>query len=945
MKRWCVCLCLILPVPIVPSAEAQSTTGTILGDVQDSSGARLPGATIRVLNEQTGAARETITSELGSYQFSALPPAEYTVTADLTGFAKVSRQNIKLPLSSQIKIDFTLEVASASETVNVTEEAPLVDTTENAIRTLIDSQRIQELPLKTRDFLDLAMLAPGVVADQASAATGQTDSISFGGMSEAYKSIWLEGVDFNDEVTGGGTGISSATRTAIAQEAIQEFQVMANSYSAEFGRSASGVINIVTKSGGNDFHGNVFYFRRDDSFDKPNYFAQQVQPFRTNQLGGTLGGPLRKSKAFFFFSYEHRADDRSASLTIPAALRDFARNLGYDTRTDVPQTKRVSNYDGKLTFNLHPSHTLNVMYLYDKRLYTNVEVGGLNSGDSGYNEPRLSYFLVANLTSLLGQNTVNELRFNRSIQKLDREGTNQTKPELTFPSIRFGQDPTQIRSQYNWIVSDTVSRHFVARGQHDFKFGGDVNIVPVTSMLNQSEEGQFEFLRDQPVIAGDPSTLPFRYTQGITLPCTQARSGYVKNCGKLAALNRSISKGALFMNDTWRARPNLAFNMGLRYDITYLRGDLNGKDFPNEVPEPQFYSRLIFGDLRGQNFKPHPSPQKNWSPRFGFSWDPFNDKKTSIHAGYGIYYDRITTNALRTIVAGYPGYVTTAIGNDARQTGVPNSFFPNQPPSGLLSESGTNSFIMPSRTGQYPYTQQYSAGIQRDLGRTYVFASDYVYMFGMHFSRSRNLNGRLPDGTYPLIRTGTRMQLTDYGNIYRIKMLQLRLQKRFSNKLGFLFGYSLGSARAFANSPVSDYNLNADWGPQPNDVRHRIVSNAIYELPLGINFGGVLTWNTAAPYNITTGRDDNRDGVNNDRPAGVGFNSARGDSFFTFDLRTSKKFSIRDRANIEVLWEMFNVSNAVNFVTYQGNQLSSTFGKPRAALDPFQAQLGFKFSF
>lgn len=936
----------LLALTIAVTAQAQSTTGSILGDVQDASGARLPGATIRVMNEQTGATRETITNELGSFQFAALPPSDYSLTAELTGFATLTKKNIRLPLSSQIKIDFTLEVASASETVTVTEEAPLVETTENAVKTLIDSQRIQELPLKSRDFLDLAMLAPGVVSDQASAATGQTDSISFGGMSEGNKSIWLEGIDFNDEVTGGGTGISSATRTSIAQEAIQEFQVMANNYSSEFGRSGSGVINIVTKSGGNELHGNAFFFRRDDAFDKPNYFAQDVQPFTTNQWGGTVGGPIQKGSKFFFFSYERRTDDRSVSLTIPSQLVNFARSLGYDTRTDIPQTRGVHNYVGKITMNLTSAHTLNVMYLYDKRLYTNVDSGGTRSGDSGYNEPRLSYFVVGNLTSLLGQNTVNEFRFNRSIQKLDRIGVNRVLPELRFPTISFGADPTQIRSQYNWIVSDTVSRHFVGLGEHDFKFGGDFNWVEVTSRLNQQEAGLFEFLQDRPVVPGDASSLPFRYTQGITLPCTPERQTYVKECGTLAALNRSINKAAWFVNDTWRVRSNLTFNMGLRYDITWLKGDLNGKDIPDNINESDFFTRLIFGDLRGQNFKPHPSPQQNWSPRWGFAWDPFSDKKMSVHGGYGIYYDRITTNSLRTIVAGYPGYVTTAIGNDSRTApNLPNSFFPNRPPTGLLSERGANSFIMPSRTGAYPYTQQYAFGVNRQLADEYAFSADYIYMFGLHFSRNYNLNGRLPNGSFPLIAAGTRMQQTDYGNTYRIRMLQLRLQKRFSNKLGFLFGYTAGRALGYSTAPVSDYDLNADLGPLPNDVRHRIVSNFIYELPYKVQFGGVLTWNTAAPYNITTGADNNRDGQNTDRPAGVGFNSGRGDSFFTLDLRASKKFAIRERMNIEVLWEMFNMFNTVNFTSYNGNRASSTFGQPRVALDPFQAQLGFKFTF
>ena len=274
----CLVMCLILAIfASIRAIDAQTTTGSILGEVNDSSGGKLPGVTVTARNQENGASRETVTDALGTYSFSALPPGTYTVSAALAGFGPAERKDVKLPIASQVALPFVLQIASLAETVNVTEQAPLVDTTEHVVKTLIDSQKIESLPLKSRDFLDLTMLAPGVVSDQGSASAGQTDSISFGGMSENYKSVWLEGVDFNDEVTGGGSSLSSATRIALASEAIQEFQVMASSYSAEFGRSASGAINIVTKAGGNTVHGNGFYFRRADAFEAPNYFSETVQ--------------------------------------------------------------------------------------------------------------------------------------------------------------------------------------------------------------------------------------------------------------------------------------------------------------------------------------------------------------------------------------------------------------------------------------------------------------------------------------------------------------------------------------------------------------------------------------------------------------------------------------------------------------------------------------------
>jgi hypothetical protein len=229
-------------------------------------------------------------------------------------------------------------------------------------------------------------------------------------------------------------------------------------------------------------------------------------------------------------------------------------------------------------------------------------------------------------------------------------------------------------------------------------------------------------------------------------------------------------------------------------------------------------------------------------------------------------------------------------------------------------------------------------------------------MRGEHFPLTLNVNARRDDGTFPLIASGLRLLLYEDNAPIRIHQAQIRLQKRFTNRLGFLVGYTLGSAKTIADNgtPSNKYDVLADWGPAANDVRHRFVSNVIYQLPFDIQLGGIVTTNSAPPYNITTGSDANRDGDNNDRPAGVGYNAGRGDRFVQTDVRISKRFQLGTFRG-EVLWEMFNLFNTVNFTNYQGNQASlpgvtgtgipTGFGRPRQAFDPFQAQLGFKLTF
>lgn len=944
-----VCAGLALALCLGPTvAVGQTTTGTILGEVKDSTGGSMPGVTVTAVNQANGLTREAVTDELGNYRFSAMPAGLYTVKASLAGFKEATRTDLRLAINSQVAAPFTLEVGGLEETITVTEQAPLVNTTENVVRTLVDTQQIASLPLKSRDFLDLTLLAPGVVADQGSASGGQTDSISFGGMSENYKSIWLEGVDFNDEVTGGGSNLSSATRIALAQEAIQEFQVMANSYSAEFGRSASGAINILTKSGGNQVRGSGFYFRRDDAYDQPNYFAVSVPEFKIEQYGATVGGPIKQNRLFYFGSWERRANNRSAQVNIPVSIRDFVASLGYDVTTDVPVTTDEHNVFGKVTFLASQKHTINTTYMYDRRDLTNQQVGGNSAGDHGYDDQRRAWFFVGNLTSVLRSNIVNELRLSASHQALDRvlPAGSTSKPEIRFPTVQFGRasNVPQSRTQDNYILTNATSVNFVAKGTHDLKFGFEINKVPTTSKINQSFNGLFEFLQDRPVVAGDPTSLPFRYTQGVELR------------GELAALTRDVDIYSAFINNQWQPRSNVTINIGVRYDWQFWKGDLNGQDVPDDVPIEQFWVRQITGDLRGQNFKAAPNDLNNIAPRLGLTWDPMSNGRTVIRGGYGIYYDQINTTTLRGVVAGYPGFITTQFANDSRSGArIPNDFFPNVP-TRTFPESVGAAFRIASPDAEAPYAHQMTAGATRQLGTNYAASFDYVYMRGEHFPLTRNVNARQADGTFPILASGARLLLYDDSSPIRIHQAQFRLQKRFADKLGFLLGYTLGSAKSIADNgtPSNHYDLMADWGPTSNDVRHRFVSNVIYQLPWGFQVGTIVTANSAPPYNITLGTDANRDGDNNDRPAGVDFNAARGDAFFQADIRTSKRFTF-GRVSGEILWEMFNVFNTVNLNNFNGNQSSAAgqtaigrptgFGQARQAFDPFQAQLGFKLTF
>ena len=970
MRVFSILLLLVLLLfAVAHPGYSQTTNGSILGDIVDSSGAALPGVAVSATSVETGAIRQTLTNAVGAYRLAALPPSEYEIRAQADGFRTVARAVVVLPIQGEIKIDFRMEVGSITESITVTADTPLVRPTDPAIQTVIDNLRVEALPLKTRDYMDLALLAPGVVLDQSSVRNSAgTDSISFFGLDESAKSIWLEGVDFNDEVTTGGTNISPAARSRLGQEAIQEFQVMATGYSAEFGRSGGGAINVVLKSGSNSIHGSAYYFLRDDAFDKPAFEvrggvarpASTTSPVKRQSWGGTVGGPIVENRAFYFLSFERRTQDQNAEVSIPDEVKLFvdSLSLGYDTRTTVPQKRKQMNWIGKLSSDLNPSHRLNVSYVYDDDDDRSKNVSSFFGADHGFDDLNSSYFASANLTSLIGTNTVNEFRFNRSLQRILRtipEGSSFL-PALEFPSVSLGTDggsTPQARVQKNWIIANTTS-HQVSG--HTIKWGGEVNTIDAVNDTNEQFNGTYRFPAD---------TAPFvpdRYTAGFNLQFARGES----SDPAATQISRDVDMYALFANDTWRLNSRLTLNLGLRYDLRVLQGDLGGPDafsepgFSRDAPEAVWLNVALGseGALGVQPWRPIPTDTLDFSPRLGLAWDVAGDGRSVVRASYGIYHDRIPTVGLRSAVNSYNGL------NIERVEVANPTFFPAVPDASGLPVNAVSSSTVPSPAAHTPHSQQFNVGLQYAIDSDMAFFADYTHLLVLHQTMRRNVNAPAAGGVCPfgsmLVARGFpecfRMMLShDMSGRGNIDMLTLRLDRRFNRRLGFLIGYTLGSAEQFDRSgflgiePADPYDIfrPIDFGPMDNDVRHRITANAIVRLPYGISASTIVTANSAAPYNhVINFSDANDDGFAlNDRPEGVGFNSLRGDAHFNTDLRFTKNFVLDEAKSVEVLWEMFNLFNTANLVNYQGVESSSTFGQARGALDPFQAQFGLKFLF
>jgi len=891
----------------------------------------LPGATVTVGNESNGRTRSVTTGERGSYRISELPPGRYTVRVEMPAFASVVRQGVTLALGGNLTLNLDLQLASVQESVTVSGQAPLLETSEKSLETNISPAEVDDLPVKGRQFVDLALLAPGVTVDTAS-ANSATDSISFGGFNEQFKSLWLEGIDINDEVTGGGSGLSNASRHTFSQESVQEFQIVANQYSVEFGRSGSGVINILTKSGTNRVAGRGYYFLRDDAFDKPNRFATGKLPFRQQQFGATLGGPIVTDRVHYFASYERQIYDDVVTVNVPA----FVIPLMKDPRTEVPRPLRQHNLFGKLTATLSPRHYLSFTSMYGEQDRKAQDLGGNVAGDGGFDEKAHDVYLAGAVTSVFTNTFTNQLRLAYSDAVKNRFPSGEPGPRIIFPSISFGQATNfpQTRRQLNYIVMNTANYHLDGGGgTHDFKGGFEVNVSRGPRTINTAFNGEFLFLQDRLPDPNVLSTYPARYR-------TATGSG---------ALDRDVDMYAFFLEDNWHIGQGLTLSAGVRYDLQFLRGDLDGERLPSDVPTSEFWARFVEGDLRGRNWIAYPNDFNNVGPRVGFAWDPQNNGRMVVRGGYGVFFDQIWTNDTGNVVQNYPNVFTSQVANDTRVTNIPNTFFPHAPPASLLSATGSTAVQVPNPAAESPSTQQSSIGIQRQIAANTSVSADYIHVLGLHFRRAYNANARQPDGTFPLLRSGTVITVGDYGNRIHSDQVQIKFERRLANNFSLRTSYTYMKVFQFLETAVDKANRDADWGPAANDTRHRMVVSSVYRMPLDIQFGTIITAMSAPPYNITTGVDSNGDRDVNERPLEngtmIGPFSARGDNYFSADLRISRTFRLGGERRLEALFEMFNLTNMANYGGYDGNLRSSFYGQPRFALPPFQGQLGIRLDF
>lgn len=867
---------------------AQATGGSVQGYVQNESGDPVSGAQVTARQVITGTTRTVVSDGSGYYRLQELIVGPYEFTVELAGFATQVRSGVNILIGQQAKLNFSLSVTAVEESVVVEEDAPVLEPTKSSIGATITKQQIDDLPLLDRDFVNLALLAPGITF----ARTEATD-ISASGSSGSSNTFLIDGMSNDQDSLGNSRGDFSP-------DAVAEFQVLSSQYNAEYGQASGAIINVLTRSGSNDIHGRASAFYRADGLTASNPLAPDEEtPFDQTIIGGTVGGPIIRDMTFFFASYEHTFLNNTAVVAVDPEL---LASLGLNTETTFSQPLREPRLLLKLDHHFSTNNSLNVRYRLDNEKTENQFIGDSVGGpvltyEAGLTQKTDNQDFGVNDTWIISDTTLNETRFLFARQNNDLTDVNC--PDCAFelrPTVGSGKLPNQPQTfkedRYQFL--DALSFQARKAGDHYFKTGFDFSHIILDAFVPQNFDGFFQFTTDAPFNAADPNTYPLLYQVG---------SGD-------ANIDITNNVFGLYFQDQWNVTPSFTLNLGIRWD---------------------YEDHVMVED-----------DHNNFGPRLHFAWDPFKKGTTSIRGGYGRYYDQIFLNApliatifepgrfnLQTIL--FPGYPDPYVGGGQ----VP---FPLPPDISFLDPDGAT-----------PFKDVGSVGFQHAFTNDTAITADFVYAHSENLmvliDANAPLNGVSPDPT-----VGIAYEIVTQGRA-TYKALQVGLQKRFGSHYALNLAYTLADNKTNAHGHSifvsNSYDIDADYGPSADDVRNTFNAAALFDAAWGLKFGVSTSVLSAPPYNVTTGGDDNGDHHFNDRPPGVGYNSERGDALWTVNARASKVFDI-GQTRLELLIEAFNLFNRDNLGEFNGVIASPEFGTPTAIVDNFpprQIQLGIRFDF
>jgi hypothetical protein len=961
----CALLCALTLLGSLGLHAQQLATASISGVVTDPSGKTILQATVTLTNLAQGTTRTFTTKEDGAFSFTTLDASKYELTVPaVSGFASY-RQAVDINVGQDLDIPVRLQLASSQTLVEVgTDASAAVNTTTSVVGGLINARQIETLPLNGRNYLELSLLVPGnAPAPNFDPTKVNTVVISSAGQVGRGGNVTIDGADNNDDAVGGSL-------VNIPEDAVQEFQIATNRFSAELGRSGSSVTNVVTKQGGNALHGGVAMYERDKVLQGlPATYDPAIgttPAFHRQQYAGDLGGPFRQDKAWWFVAMEDRqqlgadlvgardtANQKIDRLFASAPLHDYLATERIDWQ--VTDRDRIGfRHSLELEDDLSQSEL-------DRSL-----------GTAAYRQTAINHLqgLVADWVHIFTPTVINHLSF------ADNNFVNITSPisnapQITYPDLDDGATyrvPQQTR-QFRLQGDDTVTW---SKRNHTFSFGGEVQSIDADFYLGVFQQGNIQAVEDFPDFDRngdgkvDDNDLLFAVGLRSSTP-TKA----------LVLPNNDSFHLAGFGQDDWKASSKLTLNLGLRWEMDTNLNNLSWYSQRNPLVQ-SFYQGSRHRDY------------DNWSPRAGFNFAA--TPQLSFHGGYGIYYDRITLEIM-SLEKGFDG---RALALNVTSGNVnylnPNGTFAPGAPEVLASPFSGFLFAGAGSTGidvinnrlRNPMVQQFNFGIEKQIGEGLVVKVDGVHNLGTRFIIGR------PVGSIPFNPvTGGPDEVTDLESAVNTKYdgLWVTVRQRFRKYGEFDAAYTLAKAFNYANddqipfeySPIDPNNLQREYGPPPNDQRHRLVMSGVANLPYKFRFAPIWTIASGVPMDILlpdgservptiqrnaggrefrTARELNAFIAKTNAAGGVyeassdSFvilpqvdNSARfNDSFNSLDFRLDRSFRLGERWNLNLIGEAFNIFNVTNILgfsnlNYSGfaNTLSpdnsnpsfsSSFGKP-----------------
>jgi len=1002
LGSWVMVLGLAASAPLA-FAQSQATTGVIEGTVQDETGAPLPGATVSLKNTATNFEQTAVTISNGRFRGVLLPLGPYRITVTLSGFSKLVREGITLALGQTLNLTLPLKVSAVAEQVIVTGENPVVETTRAEGSTRIAPEAVKGLPNNGRNFLDFTKLTPGVTLVQGP----DGDELSVNGQKGIQNNVSVDGADFNNPFFGEQRGGQRPAFT-FNLDAVQEVVVVADGANAEFGRSSSGFVNVVTKSGTNDFHGSAHgYFKNDslsappkraDGTDKPEYDSDQVQ------AGATMGGPLVKDRLFFFTSFDYqrgRSTKQNEPGRIEQRVLDYFTTLGYpDENAPIDRTNDAKAFLAKIDWNVSDKHLVSLRYNHTWSKQENgtfdVDSWGVSANASEQDRSNtISGSVISNFSGTL----LNEFRAQFSREDRPRPynhqnitGQNRPLPDTAFDfgrSYRFGMPFFIPITYYDTRIQFNDNITYLA-GKHEIKAGFEYNRVESKQTflgfangryIFDSTDGFLAYTQNPRFVECATTATGFPSTTSATGQCPASAPfivGPLLLYLQFAGVNgltaeqagtQSIPQHepAVFIQDKWQPTPNLTIQAGLRWEAQ-IEPD------PITPPDQVFFAPYIGQTSFGQRFPSDgtlPSDKSMWQPRLGITWDPTNDGRTVVRATGGIFYARIPGLVLASVRStnGSIGY------NEFRASffngfGVTPPTYPN-----LINVPVTRYPDHPevhvfNSDFQNPKTVAASIGVEREVAREFDVLLKYNYAKTTHLTRFLNLNDPLlGNGTVGPWSTG--LPDANGGHTNGISTLYVHsstgrslyqgltfgFSKRFSSHYGFQLNYTLSWDKSdddnerdpftFRYAQITD--LEAEYGYSDRDQRHRLNGYFLWEAPGAINLNVRYSYRSAQPQSLTrTGAvaQTPQARINPDGTVTQRNTGRKDNEFSSLDLRISRPFTF-GVVTVEPIFEVFNLFNAKNTRAPEVTNLIFNFdGTVQSGSgDPRQVQLGLRIAY